>query len=626
MLSKEFHIHANSTGIQERHRKLYEELYHACPTVVSAPAILLWSPTYAVGPGGVGIVSKLPLRLHFGIEPKSTPGVEFGPMRYYIPERDEFQDWDTSRCNPILLRLLEHVAKHYEKTVGARLWCISEVPWYRGLNVDPLCAAPAAVAWLLHLGAVTSAEIAECVKLPSDKLAGSKPFEKIFRLAWKLESAIANWLADGHMSFGVLVDAEYPVVFFRERDPFLFDHYRDLGVEHPSSYYNASDGLFFRGVRLNELFQLDSHPAWPIDIALVFTGEEGDSRFVYRTRGAFKAKLEEAAAASTQTFENLVPETFRQTPKFLELAKTVAGQSPGMNLFQVYRETSVVHSMTVFKALHDLFQYGADPHVLRDFFQSQNICQHILRILGLSPLAVSRPQTILRLAGNKYNEIGVMSRLIGPGDHGCLMVVGPSNTLEPVLAHALPVIRHEVKKTVHCHWASWCDGMAGSDGARVEQHVETGVYAHFTAAESITVREWNGVGTTPAVLYTTEKWEAEREKFDVLLDGREGRIFVRGKPLTSSEIHSAKQTIELFRQFFSKGAHELPATSLPASCYRRDRNQMESKIVRPLVGVVKELTGKQLGLEIHGGLGSNFKVCFAPERRVRVGVVDKPQA
>ena len=102
MLTKEFHTHANSQTIQERHRKLYEELYRSCPTVVSAPATLLWSPTYAVGPGGIGLISKLPLRIHIGIEPGAQSGISYGPMRYFIPERDEFEDWDTTRCNPQL--------------------------------------------------------------------------------------------------------------------------------------------------------------------------------------------------------------------------------------------------------------------------------------------------------------------------------------------------------------------------------------------------------------------------------------------------------------------------------------------------------------------------------------------
>lgn len=622
MLSKDLHTHLNSQTLQERHRKVYEELFHACPTVASAPAVTVWSPNYAVGPGGVGIVSKLPMRLIIGIEPTSNGHVVFGPVKYYIPERDEFQDWDATRCNPLLTQVLEQVARQYGKSGGARIWGVSEVPWYRGLNVDPLFAVPCAAAWLLHLGAVSPQELTECVALPTEKLAGTAAFEKVFRLAWRLENIIANWLADGHMTFATLIDSQYPIIFFREKDPVLFDHYRDFGLEHPSSYYNLSDGLFFRGARFNELFQLDPNPAWPIDAALVFTGEEGDSRFVYQTRGAFKAKLDEAAAFAGDTLRKIVPETFRQTPRFLDLAEGSPNQSAGMNLFHIYREISVAHSMTVLKSMRDLFQYGASPEILLNFQHNQNICQHILRILGLSPFALSRPQTIIRIVARKYADLAVATRLVGVGNHGCLMVLGPVNTLAPILAEALPIIAQETKKTAHCHWASWCDGNTAFEGAKVEQHVESKRYSAFVASQSVTVKEWGGNGKVPAVIYTKERFEKEREGFDLLVDEREGRVFVRGKALTSAQIHSAKQTIELFKKFFNGGS-EVAAGDLPASCYRSDRNQMESKIVRPLVGAVKELTDKTLGLEIHGGLGSNFKVQFQPDKMVRVGLVEK---
>lgn len=621
MLSKELHI--NSGALRERHHALYEELYHTCPTVVSVPAMLLWSPTYAVGPGGIGMMSKLPLRIHVGIEPTSDDGVVFGPTRYYIPERDEFETWDSTRISPLFLQVLESVAKNYHLKGGARIWCISEIPWYRGLNVDPIYGAAAGAAWLLHVGAVSAQEIKEFVSLPTDKLAGSAAFEKVFRLGWKLDSIVANWLSDGHFVFGSLIDAQQPVMFFRERDPFLFDHYRDFGIDHPSSFFNAPDSLFYRGTRMSELFPFDRNLTWPLDVGLVFTGEEGDSRFVYQTRGAHKAKLDEAATFAMQSLKNVMPETFRRTPRFLEMAQGNAGQSPGMRLFQVYRENSVAHSMTVFKTMHDLLLYGAAPHVLRDFLQAQNLCQHFLRILGLSPLPISRAATIIRSIGHRHTEAGVSNRLIGPGGHGCLMVVGPLNSLGNVLAEALPHIEKETGKAAHGHWASWRDGNTASEGARVEQYVEGGMYSALTARESITVREWNGHGRSPTVLYTAQKWESTRAQFDLVLDSIRGKIFVRGELLTSEQIHSAKQTIELFRHIFTKGVEELPARELSESCYRSDRNQMESKIVRPLVGAVHEKTGKKLGLDVHGGLGSQYVVRFAPHQKVRIGFVEK---
>lgn len=624
MLSKEFHHHSNSDSIREKHADVFKALYQACPTVVSAPAVMLWSPFYAVGTGGIGIVSKLPFRIHIGIEPTSNGTVEFGPTKYYLPEKDVFEDWDPTRCNPILLRLLESVAKKYGKNGGARIWCISEIPWYRGLNVDSIYGVACAAAWLLYVGAVSAADITEFVALPTEKLIGSPSFEQVFRLAWKFESIISAWIGDGHMSFASLIDSQYPVVFFREKDPFLFDHYRDHGLDNPASYYNASDSLFYRGIRLNELFPLDQNPAWPIDFALVFTGEEGDTRFVYQSRGATKVKLDEAAAFAEKTLQGYVPATFRQTPNFLELAHDTPNQSAGMNLYQVFRKNFVAHSISVLKDVYNLFQYGISEKELREFFSNQSLCQHLLRVLDLSPHQITKPMNLIRLVGSKKSEVGISCRLTGPGNHGCIQVVGPAKTLEGVLQDALPqMVTDGIAPSPHVHYASWCDGATASVGVRIEQHASDHIFSRFTDGKSATVRELSGGEPPKTLLMTAEKLASSRGEYDLLIDRREGKLYVRGTQLTSAQIHSAKQTIELIVQFVNRGVAELKASELPKSIYSEDRNQMESKIVRPIANAVKEATGRPLGLEVHGGLASNFSVKFQPDPHLRIGLVER---
>lgn len=623
MMPNKFHHHANSESIREKHADVFKALYQACPTVVSAPAVMLWSPFYAVGTGGIGIVSKLPFRIHIGIEPTSNGTVVFGPTKYYQPDKDSFEDWDPTRCNPILLDLLLAVAKRYGKNSGARIWCISEIPWYRGLNIDPIYGVACAAAWLLYVGAVSAKDISDFVNLPTEKLVGSASFELVFRLAWKMESIIAAWIGDGHMTFTSLIDSQYPVVFFREKDPFLFDHYRDHGLDNPASYYNAPDGLFYCGIRLNELFPLDQNPAWPIDIALVFTGEEGDTRFVYQSRGATKVKLDETAAFIKKSLQGRVPTTFRQTPNFLELAHDTPNQSAGMNLYQVYRKNFVAHSISVLKDVYNLFQYGVSEKELREFFSNQSMCQHLLRILDLSPHQITKSMNLIRLVGGKKNEVGISCRLAGPGNHGCIQVVGPAKSLEGILQEALPqMVADGIAVAPHVHYASWCDGATASAGVRIEQHAPDHTFSKFTDGKSATVRELSHGESPKTLLVTAEKLASSRGEYDLLIDRREGKLYVRGTQLTSAQIHSAKQTIELITLFVNRSAIELKATELPKSIYSGDRNQMESKIVRPIANAVKEATGRPLGLEVHGGLASNFSIKFQPDPHLRIGLVE----
>lgn len=620
-MQKEFHRHINTTLLKKHHKDVYRNLFQNCPIVISAPTTYPLSPTYAIGPGGIGIVSKLPFRHYLGIEPIASGGVQFGPTLYYHPEEDKFVEWDTTRTNPIFLKVLEDVAMENGKKANVRLWGLTEMPWYRGLNIDSLYAVPCAAAWLLYLDILSSEEIKKAVSEPFSK-DNNKPkaLDKILRLALRLESIIANWVADGHLIFGSLVKSQYPTVFFRERDPILFDHYRDFGIKHPSSYYNICEGLFYQGLRMDELFDLPN-PLWSVDMAIIFTGEETDSRDIYPIRRAVKARLEEEAKFAQKTFKNLIPKNFRESPQFLKLIGENPHQSPGMNLFRTYRDDSVVHSITVLKTIYNLFQYGIASSTIRDFINAQNINQDILRILGLSPLVIDQACAIIREIGSKMVETGVATKLIGIGGAGCLMVFGPIKSLESVLNKALPVLQSSLKKPVHCHWASWCDSNNESDGIVIEQNIKEKIYSDLIPKKTLTVLVWHKNNKFAQTL-TPEKWEAERKKFDLVFDDEERKIYINGKPLTSSQIHSAKQTIEIFKILFDKDTATLHSSDLPRSSYSVDRNQMESKIVRPLVSVFKKYTHRRLNFSVSGGLGSNFSVIFKPDS-LMIGLVSK---
>ncbi|MBI4434978.1 hypothetical protein HY635_04185 [Candidatus Uhrbacteria bacterium] len=618
-----FHVHSNSKVIEERHRALYEKLYRACPTVVSAPAILRWSPTYAVGPGGVGLNSKLPFRLHIGVEPRASGGLEWGDIRIYIPEHDEFIPLEQSRITTLIFDLLAAAAKRHGKSAHARIWGIAEIPFFRGLNADPLCAVAIATAWLLYLGVMTPGDVEAFTRAPTASLASNEPFLEVWHLALQIESVIASWVTDGDLTMATFIDSRYPLVFFREKDPVLFDHYRDLGIGHPGSYYNIPGLLFARAVRMEEIFQLDTFPYWPIDIALVHFGAEGSSTMVYRTRTAFKERLDHAAAFARTHLVSHIPEAFPGPPQFLEFAQERPQQSAGMTMFQAYRDDAVVHSMVVLKTMYDLFQYGTTPHVLREFFHAQNVCQDLLRLVGLSPLAVSRPRTILRLFGSRMTETSTASRLIGPGIHGCLMVLGPLNSLEAILSEALPAIQEESKKEVHCHYASWCDGAPPSDGVRVHQHLASGLRSAYVNGSTVTVRVHEHGQPTGVLLHSDEQWERERAAYDITLDQRENRIYIRGTPLDSSELHTTKQTIELLRKLLADARkHTFTPGDLPPSSYRDDRNQLESKVVRPFTSAVERHTGQPFGLRVTGGLRKDYTLLFTPSNH-RIAWVER---
>jgi hypothetical protein len=359
----------------------------------------------------------------------------------------------------------------------------------------------------------------------------------------------------------------------------------------------------------------------PLDVAIIYTGEDMPSQFVCNMRGAYRAKLDEAASLAKNVLATRVPGAFREQPRFLSQSSQMTASSAGMNLIQAYREVSVAHSLTVLKTLHDLFQFGAAPYIIHEFIEAQNLCQDILRLTGLSTLSVDNACMTLRKIGSRLSETGVAARHIGAGKEGCLAVFGSLSSLEKVLETASEDLRGGSGRMFHCHWASWCDGNGASEGLRVDQHAADKVFSPIVGSESVTISEWQKNGEKMTALCPKEKIDATRSDFDLLLDGSQGKVFVHGEALTSADIKSAKQTIDIFERLFASPANEVRGAELPESSYRSDRNQMDSKIIRPLVSSVRERIGKKLGLEIHGGLGSQYVVRLIPNDTLRIGMV-----
>ncbi|MBI4143233.1 hypothetical protein HY480_05155 [Candidatus Uhrbacteria bacterium] len=269
--------------------------------------------------------------------------------------------------------------------------------------------------------------------------------------------------------------------------------------------------------------------------------------------------------------------------------------------------------MTILKTMHDLFQFGSTPNALYAFFHAQNICQYILCTLGLSPTAIGGPRKILRLIGARRSSTRIAVRLIGPGGHGCLMIAAPLNTLGEVLNEALPKIEEVTGKPAHCHYASWCDGAPASDGVRVHQYLASGLRSAYVNGSTVAVRVHEHGQPTGVLLHSDEQWEQERASYDIVLDQQENRIYVRGTPLDSTELHTTKQTIELLRKLLTDARkHTFTPDDLPPSSYREDRNQLESKVVRPFKSAVERRTGHPFELRVTGGLRRDYSLIFTP--------------
>jgi hypothetical protein len=80
------------------------------------------------------------------------------------------------------------------------------------------------------------------------------------------------------------------------------------------------------------------------------------------------------------------------------------------------------------------------------------------------------------------------------------------------------------------------------------------------------------------------------------LDTLHNRIYLNGQRLTSQELHSQTATIEVMRILIANLGKELSNKQLPSSSYSKNKNEMMSKIVLPLIELIEKKTGKKLPL------------------------------
>jgi hypothetical protein len=86
------------------------------------------------------------------------------------------------------------------------------------------------------------------------------------------------------------------------------------------------------------------------------------------------------------------------------------------------------------------------------------------------------------------------------------------------------------------------------------------------------------------------------------LDTLHNKIYLDGQRLTSQDLHSQTATIEVVKVLIDNLEKEMSNKQLPSSSYSKNKNEMMSKIVLPLLELIEKKTGKRLPLICKGSL------------------------
>ncbi|ATB40457.1 hypothetical protein CYFUS_005906 [Cystobacter fuscus] len=582
-----------------------------CKVIVSAPQTIEWSPPYAVGYGGLGLTSKLGLRMYIGLGESESDTIELGYVRHFQPERKKFATLPDDKHHTLQSQLQQTLANHagglFNKPVSIHV--LSEFPFYRGLQADATLSTALAAALHVYHGKIGADALHALTESNTAELNGDRHYKSIFGLAWALEWSITGYQPEGHHTFSLLVRSAEPVVFWRcmgnasspTTDPFVLKpEGRRLTEISPEDQEQALE-------RANETLQTHLHnPTSSLDAALIFLGREADSKEVLLARrdNLFRKQNEQYRRTMDQLRGFFAGRPERECPRFAILDSSGDGATPGNSAMDLL----VVQSMKTFDALRRMVHGGIAADLLRDFVKQVDRAQDLYRLLELSSGYVDEPIHVLRSHARRLLRQKVGVRLVGPGRAGCLLILAARGSLR----HALPYLLQKVQKAVNpgmtgavnCHWFSEREGYSPQGTAlRVEQDFDSRRYLTPDGEPLLVLHSWKAGERRLDRYISRSAWIKNRKRCDLAFEPNGehmsgGSLFLNDQAvkLDSPVLKQAYLTLDLLFRNMNKDSSTLEGSTLAEALNDiRDTDkpysisEIESKIIKPLNTQLKGL-------------------------------------
>ncbi len=180
---------------------------------------------------------------------------------------------------------------------------------------------------------------------------------------------------------------------------------------------------------------------------------------------------------------------------------------------------------------------------------------------------------------------------------GSIGIVTPTNTKRTTIENLEPRLQEEFPES-YVTYLSWKDGY-GSDGVVVEQHVEENILSRFVNSVSVRAVTFE-MHQKSSSLISLDKVAALKKKCDIVLDTIDQKMYIAGESVSSKDLHSQTATVTLLNALLENDQHEIRNRDLPRSAYSISKNEMQGKIVLPLIKLVQQRTGKDFEISCVG--------------------------
>lgn len=589
----------NSRAIQQIFPTIFEDLFSKCSIVASAPGDFFWAGEHGILYGGLGIVQHVPLRNYVGLKPNSINCFRLVDLRAHVSSRAQFESinfdiYDFSQMNELLTAEKNKITN---KEIGFDIYGISEIPISCGLNASGSFSSALATAFFVSLGELTHDEIKSWQNIPPSKLCGYVKFDRVFRLAWKINSILHGEVYSTIRTFGPLVHSGFPIFSGCDR----IHNQTDIVVEIDHAAYWTGG--------FAEIVPAQKNIHWPIDIAIIYSGEKRPTGFLANTYTTEETRvnLEIISQEISSQIKNL-SSTTDNTPFLHNISIDNA-------LWFNYLNGMFTISLEIFYALRRIFVPTAKD-TSEDLLCAIRKHGHGLQLMNLASPWTQQVISIMKDYSQTHSQLTAGIKLTGRGQSGDIIFVTPFNDMRDKMNGLIEEIKkNDPSKPVFLDYTSWQDGLEPS-GVRMEQDLQNKLYSPWISANAYRVAHLNPKGEVRQTLISEKEREQIKITSPILLDKIEKRIYIGGKRLTSKELKSTSATIEIIESLLNKPSRKIRNNELPCSVYATDRNEFQSKIMIPLNKTLKNSSKNPL-FELHGGI-TEFAIGIKPGNEIHV--------
>lgn len=570
----------NSKNLKQTYTKTYEKFFLENQTVVSAPFVLNWSGDILNNYSGVSIKQKIPVRMYMGYTKSQTPWISVNKITYLDVSEYQFIESNAIEYAPYFVDINKELEKKYGEFLGEGEWIqiniLSELPRGVGLGFGSILALLIAIIGQRIIWNIENKDICELQEKNINEVISDHytVFHKIFADALHFDKSVYGMVSTS-IKFTTFFNGNYPVVSFSE------DGDKSILSEEEiiKRYY---------GFRLNHLFSwLRENPYLPIDYGIVYSG---------------KPVLLEQITGNNYKSNNNVQSTVKSDFKklFSNLFSNLhQNRIPSFYKYLIAPETDefdITYGKLMWSISMKILYY------MSKIYSESYEEDHMLQFLD-SLRKFKQADCVTRKSSNTYlkfiNEFlenfqGQQEHIsLSPNDSTVMwwsMVVAmPLEWFRKTLVNAAEKTSIDFvgSKTIYLNWI---DGVENK-WIKWEQDIIKGMYSEFLDSSSCVLTKADGtmqLGECEMMIDNHKKW--------LLLDLINNKIYINGRKMTSSDLHSQTATVDILKILIENIGKDISNKDFVSSSYSKNKNDMQGKIIIPLIELVQKELNKKIPL------------------------------